>query len=69
LDSPLSPTFFFGFKFPNLAILVGKKMGKIVQIQEKMKKKFQKFEIRNKKRLLLKNKFLKIIIIIPTLNT
>jgi hypothetical protein len=48
-------------------------MEKIVKIQEKCKqqKNCQKFEITNfkEKRLLLMNKFFKVILIIPALNT
>jgi hypothetical protein len=51
--------------FPKLAILVGKKMEKIVQIKEKCK---QQQKNSKKKRLFLMSKNLKIILIIPTLN-
>jgi hypothetical protein len=62
---------FLVLNFSNLAILVGKK-----KIFYKFKKKYflkkcQKFEITNfkEKRLFLMIKILKIILIIPTLNT
>jgi hypothetical protein len=56
-----------GKSLPNLAILVGWKMEKIVQIQEKCKqqKNCQKFEISNlkEKKLLLTSKSFKVILI------
>jgi hypothetical protein len=56
-----------GKSLPNLAILVGGKMEKIVQIQEKCKqqKNCQNFEISNlkEKKLLLMSKSFKIILI------
>jgi hypothetical protein len=63
---------FLVLNFINLAILVGEKNGKnSVNSRENgnKKKSCQKLEIKNLKKNILMNKFLKIIIIIPTLNT
>jgi len=78
INTPHSPTpnqhVFLVLNFFNLAILIGENLKKIVQIQKKMltqKKIAKKFEITNfkEKRLLLMSKSLKVISIIPTLNT
>jgi hypothetical protein len=61
---------FLVWNFLNLAIFLEKNEKNSATSPQKKKKKNQKFEITNfkEKMLLLMSKFLKIIIIIPTLN-
>ncbi len=59
----------FGYEFFELAIFIGKKWKKSWKLKEKCKQQTNLPKIWKEKMLLLMNKFFKIIIIIPTLNT
>jgi hypothetical protein len=65
--------FFFVLNFFNLTILIGEKMENFVKKQGKCKQKniakILRSKVQKKRMLLLMNKYLQIIQIIPTLNT